>query len=168
VVRLVHGIVERPPSRKIGKVEVENFDAQFKEKKFPDGERYKFLCPMCSYEHSIIEEDSSDFTELLQRLDIGWCCLCGQPIEAWPDPQYASAVMIQRGTVARNKDYDPQAEEEIYVGRSSITVPNPNANPIKFTPLGGGTVHYLCMDDLGIELWALIETTDEPDYSWPE
>jgi hypothetical protein len=164
-VRLTSGIIERP--ERIGKCEIENFEAVFKRGKFEDGDSYKDICPLCSYEHDIIAEDVFDWTETLESLDMGWCCICHQPIEPWPDPDYASAVMIERGIVKKNPNYDPRAPEEIYVGRSNILVRNPNADPLVFDSHAGGTVHYLCMDDLGIELWSLIERTDEPDFSWP-
>ena len=71
--------------------------------------------------------------------------MCHQVIEPFPNPQWSTAIKIERGL--------------FQIGKAGVEV---------FTPIEGGHLHFICMDDLGLELWRLIETDDSPEQEVPE
>lgn len=134
--------------KKIGKVK-DTETATFQCQKFEDNEVRKWICPVCAYEGGIIAEDSFEFTSSLHGLTTGWCTLCHRDIEPWPLPQWSTAILLER-----------------VVFRKGIWKPDSGAgsNDANFRAVGGGHLHYLCMDDLDLELWRLIERSDTPDF----
>jgi len=134
--------------RKIGKVK-ETETATFQCLKFEDHSLRKWICLVCAFEGGIIEEDSFEFTSSLHGLTTGWCTLCHRDIEPWPLPQWSTAVLLER-VVQRPGIWKPDS-----------TVGSDDGN---FKALSGGHLHYMCMDDLDLELWRLIERSDTPDW----
>jgi len=128
-VRLMQGGVEKP----------ENSEGEFKIMNFEDGSRVQWLCPGCAEEHLIIRENEFLFTSKLNGLARGWCTLCHQLIEPYPNPQWSTAVNLERGLFQTGK-----------------------TNAEVFSPLEGGHLHFCCLDDLGLELWRLINQSDAP------
>lgn len=116
---------------------------QFSPLPFEDRTLVKWLCIGCALDNNIVEDDVSGFSSRLNGLrSDGQCCLCGHVIEPYPLEDWSSAILIEFGeTIPSNK------------GPFSI-----------FRPGVSGHLHYFCMDDLNLELWRIIDRSDEPDY----
>jgi hypothetical protein len=111
---------------------------------FDDQSHVKWLCSACALDNNIVAEDLSRFSPLLAGLSAdGQCCLCKTCIEPYPARDWSSAILIELGEVS------PSSK-----GPFSL-----------FKPREAGHLHYFCMDDLNLELWRIIERTDEPDYA---
>ena len=135
--------------RKIGKVH-DTEQATFQCQKFEDHDLRKWVCPVCAFEGGIIQEDTFEFTSSLRGLTKGWCTLCHRDIEPWPLPQWSTAVLLER-VVIQEGAWKPDS------GAGSTDAAN-------FKAIEGGHLHYLCMDDLDLELWRLIDRPDTPDF----
>ena len=68
--------------------------------------------------------------------------MCHRDIEPYPLNQWSSTILVERGFS------EPSSK-----GAFDI-----------FRPKESGHLHYFCMDDINIELWRLIERSDEPDF----
>lgn len=109
---------------------------------FEDRTKLKWVCPNCAWECNIVGSDGR-FSEQLRNLKPdGQCTLCGQCIEPYPMEDWSSTILIEVG-------------EMVMSTKGNFTI---------FRPGETGHVHYLCMDDLHLELWRMIEGTDIPDY----
>jgi len=110
---------------------------------FDDQTMVKWLCIGCALDNNVVSDDVSGFSTLLNGLKSdGQCCLCGQVIEPYPLKEWSSAILIEFGMAVQS-----------------------NKGPFHiFHPSKSGHLHYFCLDDLNLELWRIIERTDEPDY----
>ena len=133
-VRLMQGAVEQQGDS----------EGTFRIMNFEDGSRVQWLCPACAEQHSVVREDEFLFTSKLRGLASGWCTLCHQLIEPYPNPQWSTAVNIERGI--------------FQMGKTDAEV---------FAPMEGGHLHFCCLDDLGLELWRLVNQSDSPFEAGP-
>lgn len=114
---------------------------EFIELPFEDRSKLKWICSNCAWECDIVGDDG-DFSARLEGLKPdGQCVLCHECIEPYPMGDWSSAILIEVGELV------PSTR-----GKFSI-----------FRPRRSGHVHYTCMDDLKLELWRMIDTTDTPD-----
>lgn len=126
-----------------GCVRQRKWGTEFVELPFDDHSKVKWLCMTCAWDNSIVSDDARRFSSRLHGLSPdGQCCLCGQVIEPYPLEDWSSAILIELGEMT------PSTRGPFSIYRPSET----------------GHLHYLCMDDLNIELWRLIERADVPDY----
>jgi hypothetical protein len=115
---------------------------EFIELPFEDRSKLKWVCSRCAWECDIIGNDGR-FSERLSALKPdGQCVLCHRCIEPYPLDDWSSAVLIEVGDL----------------------VPSTRGGFSIFRPRESGHVHYMCMDDLKLELWRMIDSTDAPDF----
>jgi hypothetical protein len=120
-----------------------NSEVEFVTLPFDDNSTVKWLCMGCALDNAIVAEDVSGFSQHLQGLSAdGQCCLCREVIEPYPLEEWSSAILIEFGDMTESTK-----------GPFSI-----------FVPRASGHLHYFCTDELNLELWRLIERSDEPDY----
>lgn len=132
-VRLKHGCIRH---RKWG--------AEFLELPFEDNSKVKWICAECAVDHYLMDDTQREFSTRLEKIGLrGYCCLCNQDIEPYPNHDWSSAALIEIGTMEPSRK-----------GAFSL-----------FHKAHAGHVHYMCMDELSITLWRLIEQDDTPpDY----
>ena len=119
---------------------------EFVELPFEDRSKLKWICSNCAWECNIIGDDGH-FSERLRDLKPdGQCVLCHRCIEPYPMEDWSSAILIEVGELTQST-------------RGNFSI---------FRPSEAGHVHYLCMDDLQLELWRVIGTSDTPDYNYGE
>lgn len=117
--------------------------AEFIELPFDDRTLVKWVCIGCAKERLILSDGVLRFSSLLRGLSAdGHCCLCDRDIEPYPLEEWSSMIRLEVGTM-----------------RLSTKGPF-----VIFQAKEVGHVHYMCMDDINIELWRLIEMTDTPDF----
>lgn len=110
---------------------------------FDDHDNQKWICHGCGLDYYILADEGYQFSSHLDGLSSeGWCCLCKREIEPYPNHDWSSAILIELGSM----------------------VPTGKGLGSLFKVADHGHLHYMCMDDLNIELWRLIEQTDTPDY----
>lgn len=125
-----------------GCVQHRKWGAEFIELPFDDRTKAKWVCVKCARECGIID-GALQFAPILGDLSVdGHCCLCRRDIEPYPLKEWSSAIRIELGTM-------------------EVSSKGPF---VIFRPSELGHVHYMCMDELHIELWRLIERTDTPDF----
>jgi len=125
-----------------GAVTRRKWGTEFIELPFEDRDLKKWICYGCAADSYIIEEQGLSFSAHLDKLSPdGWCCLCHQDIEPYPLEDWSSAISIELGTMT----------------------PSQKGNGDLFRVRQQGHLHFMCMDDLNVELWRLIERTDTPD-----
>ena len=136
-IRLQHGCVRR-----------REWGVQFTQLPFDDRETKKWICYGCAMDNYILADEGFGFSSHLDDLSKeGWCCLCRREIEPYPEEEWSSAILIERG----------------------LMEPKSNGPGSLFRVKEAGHLHYLCLDDINVELWRLIERTDTPDYTdWLE
>jgi len=128
---------------KHGCVQHRKWGVEFITLPFEDNEKLKWLCFTCALDNYVLSDDGKRFSSHLNGLNTdGQCCLCNRVIEPRPSEEWSSAILIELGSMKLSS-------------KSGITV---------FKPSMSGHLHYLCMDDINIELWRLIDRSDVPDY----
>lgn len=126
-----------------GCVRQRKWGAEFIELPFEDKSKAKWVCLRCAWECDITDDSNRRFSKRLKDMrPNGQCVLCHQCINPVSEKDWSSAVLIELGETAQST-------------RGSFSI---------FRPLVTGHVHYFCMDELKLQLWRLIETTDIPDY----
>jgi hypothetical protein len=111
--------------------------------RFDDHDRHKWICHGCGLDYYILADEGYQFSSHLDGLSQGWCCLCKKEIEPCSSENWTSAILIELGSM----------------------VPSGKGPGQIFEPADSGHLHFMCMDELQIELWRLIETSDTPpDY----
>lgn len=114
---------------------------------FDDHDRQKWICHGCGLDYYILADEGYQFSSHLDGLSSeGWCCLCKKEIEPYQDEDdiFSSAILIELGSM----------------------VPTGKGLGSLFRPVDRGYLHFMCMDELNIELWRLIAQDDipPPDY----
>ena len=148
-IRLKHGAIQnkKPRVRPKGRVRVrpkgkrttDSSNVEFVPLPFEDRSKVKWICYSCASEGFTLADEGFQFSSLLKDLSSdGQCCLCNKVIEPYPLEDWSSAILIERGFAE---------------GSRSV-----------FIPKESGHLHFFCMDDLNIDLWRLIQQSDEPDY----
>lgn len=115
---------------------------EFIELPFEDHSKLKWVCLKCAWECDITGNDGRFSSRLSNLKPDGQCCLCGRCIEPVSEEDWSSAILLELGEL----------------------VPSTRGHFSIFQPSAEGHVHYLCMDELKLELWRLIEASDMPDY----
>jgi len=123
-----------------GCIRQRKWGTEFVELPFEDHTKVKWVCFRCAWENDIVDDEGwiSDRLENLGYL--GQCPLCGNCIQPFPYDDWSSAILLEVGEMA------PSTRGDFRI----------------FRPNQGGHLHYLCMDDLHLELWRMIECSDEP------
>jgi hypothetical protein len=127
---------------KHGCVRQRKWGAEFLPLPFEDHEKLKWLCFTCALDSYVLSDDGTRFSTHLDGLNTdGQCCLCKRVIEPYPLEDWSSAILIELGAVVP--------------GKRGFSI---------FRPKMSGHVHYLCMDDIHLELWRLVDRSDVPNY----
>jgi len=132
-IRLMYGAITFPRGTP--------YEAEFSLMDYPDGARVKWLCPDCGFQHDVLGgEKIFQLSRRLQEMQKGWCCLCHQCIQPYPNADWSSAIKLELGAMGRSTKGDfyrfyPNAPE--------------------------GHFHWGCLEDLNLDLDSLITGDDD-------